>query len=835
MADGSVSTLTNPVTGTGTTNTLPKFTAASTIGNSLFTDNGTNGAFGGPNYSAGTGVRTFNITGPQFAGIAFWTGTSQYTADIFAYESTGNLLLNADPSNTLSASNILLNVDDINIAAFNTTNVTLTRGLIGTSATFSSLTAGYITKANSGGLLGNSIIYDSGGSIPKIAINGTTITDGNLLNIQGNQTSVNIGIVLNNTNATYPRIYSIQNVNNSLVFYDYTANAARLTISSTGATTINGASDSVLSLIAPSATAYVAFRNVGGKTWGIGNSFVGTNTNFQIYNLTDNVNALSFTAGGNATFAQDVRALNFSLMNDGFRGGVYTYKGISGGGTDFGITIFAEGGTGNGNIYFCPNGSATRFMSITTSNTVLVNTTSGVTGGGTLQVNGNVNINGLFQINGVTIGGGGGSGVTGSGTAGFITRWTGSTTLANGNIYDDGTNIGINTTSLSGLLTLRATVTNTPSISFQNVSGGPNSAISNFTSAAQTYTVIGTNAYVNNTANIARFSTSYAGCYIAFDEGTMVFGSGTASETPSGRMFLSPAGLLTVNNTIRSSNYGLVRASLFRGGLYTYDAVAGSGTDYGLTLFAEGGSGGGNIYFCPGSSTKVMTIDISGAMYMARVASNLTFADSVGGMYVRQNGSISGLKEELRIFGNSIAFYTHTGSRLVSITDGGNFIIGSSTDNGYKLQVNGSISFAYGFLSIFRGSSSANDIFVGNDGSRIYIGGNTYVAGNVTATGGFFDTSDSRLKIIIKDYQQPKGIENVAARMYLKNGRKELGYFAQDLQEILPSAVSEGTDGFLTLSYSQVHTAKIAVIEDKVTILEREVSELKTKLQKYEA
>jgi hypothetical protein len=41
MADGSVSTLTNPVTGTGTTNTLPKFTGASTIGNSNVSDNGT--------------------------------------------------------------------------------------------------------------------------------------------------------------------------------------------------------------------------------------------------------------------------------------------------------------------------------------------------------------------------------------------------------------------------------------------------------------------------------------------------------------------------------------------------------------------------------------------------------------------------------------------------------------------------------------------------------------------------------------------------------------------------------------------------------------------------
>jgi hypothetical protein len=46
MADGSVSTLTNPVTGTGTTNYVPKFTSASAIGNSQIFDNGTSVGIG---------------------------------------------------------------------------------------------------------------------------------------------------------------------------------------------------------------------------------------------------------------------------------------------------------------------------------------------------------------------------------------------------------------------------------------------------------------------------------------------------------------------------------------------------------------------------------------------------------------------------------------------------------------------------------------------------------------------------------------------------------------------------------------------------------------------
>jgi hypothetical protein len=54
MADGSVSTLSNPITGTGTTNFLPKFTGGSTLGNSLIFDNGTNVGIGTTTITSGT-------------------------------------------------------------------------------------------------------------------------------------------------------------------------------------------------------------------------------------------------------------------------------------------------------------------------------------------------------------------------------------------------------------------------------------------------------------------------------------------------------------------------------------------------------------------------------------------------------------------------------------------------------------------------------------------------------------------------------------------------------------------------------------------------------------
>ena len=800
-----IPSLTGYVTGTGTTNTLSKFTGSSTIGDSLFTDNGTNASFGGANYSSGTGVRTFNITAPSFAGVAFWTGTSQYTADIFSYQGTGNLLLNADPSNTLSASNILLNVDDINIAIFNTTNVTLTRALSGTSASFSSTIsatqgtftsnngviinstdASYVTFLRSGttygyiGTAGTASDIISGAATGDLTIRAQQkmlfATGGDTarmtLDASGNlglgvTPTVTAGITefAIGTSTSNPRISGIRDGVSAFAFSSDSGGTSlferrnlelRLgTNNSTKMFITNGGNVGIG--ITPSAWRTTdkvlqinnsALYDENGTNLWLGLNFYENSSGIYIFNnngyatsyrqdsgthkffISNNglaggnvtwTTAFQITAGGTGSFLYDVKALNYAIMSDGFRGGLYTYKGVSGAGTDYGITLFAEGGTGNGNIYFCPNGSVTKFMTITTSNTLLVNTASGVTGGGTLQVNGNVNINGVFQINGVTIGGGGGGGVTGAGTLGYHSRWTSSTSLGNSVIYDDGTNVGINTTSVPGLLTLRAAVSNTPSLVFQNVLGGPNSAISNYVSAAQTYTVIGTNAYVNNTANIARFSSSYAGCYIAFDEGTMVFGTGTSSENPSGKMSISPTGTVNFNVTTRSPNYGITRVSLFRGGLYTYDAVTGSGSDYGLTLFAEGGSGGGNIYFCPGGSYRAMTVNTSNNVLIGTSTDNGYRLQVSGDLYVSGSSiyvggvSYSGVQTFNNLVYLNSTTYVASGQGITWKGSSGttyDFSISNSGTvpyilSGVEIDLNAPLGMRYGLIYTFKGNGSA--------------------------------------------------------------------------------------------------------------------------------
>jgi hypothetical protein len=105
---------------------------------------------------------------------------------------------------------------------------------------------------------------------------------------------------------------------------------------------------------------------------------------------------------------------------------------------------------------------------------------------------------------------------------------------------------------------------------------------------------------------------------------------------------------------------------------------------------------------------------------------------------------------------------------------------------------------------------------------RIDSSGAIVCTSSVTAT-SFFESSDSRLKTLIHDNYQTKGIASITPKLYTKNGKVELGYYAQDFVGILDSAVSKGSDDMLSLSYREVLVAKVYA-------LEQEIKDLKAKM-----
>jgi hypothetical protein len=280
-------------------------------------------------------------------------------------------------------------------------------------------------------------------------------------------------------------------------------------------------------------------------------------------------------------------------------------------------------------------------------------------------------------------------------------------------------------------------------------------------------------------AGMMRGSTGLTGAYTIWTGG-------------SARLNVTSGGSVSINNLSGSGNRIVVANS--SGTLIS--AVIGSGLAFdGTTLTATGGSSGsisgsgtsGTIALFTGATSignSAISQSGSNITVTGDIRSNAIYRDYQGEALIHTSGSDT----QIGSFGagtpRTISLLAGNDRRLF-ITTGGRVLIGTTSDNGNLLRVNG---------TIFSDSS-------------------------VTAT-SFFESSDATLKTLIQDDYQAKGIDNVVAKLYIKNGKQELGYFAQDLESILPSAVNKGSDGLLNLSYREVHTAKIASLENRIKELE---------------
>jgi len=150
-----------------------------------------------------------------------------------------------------------------------------------------------------------------------------------------------------------------------------------------------------------------------------------------------------------------------------------------------------------------------------------------------------------------------------------------------------------------------------------------------------------------------------------------------------------------------TSVYRITQASVARGGLYTYNQVLGSGTDYSVGISSEAeafiATGGtttkrlvitsaGNVGI--GTTSPLNILDVKGAIFTGSYASSagVRFHDNVyginlGGIDASSIGIIQGSAFEV-------------GAANIALQpNGGNVLIGTTTDNGSKFQVTGAGTF----------------------------------------------------------------------------------------------------------------------------------------------
>lgn len=126
----------------------------------------------------------------------------------------------------------------------------------------------------------------------------------------------------------------------------------------------------------------------------------------------------------------------------------------------------------------------------------------------------------------------------------------------------------------------------------------------------------------------------------------------------------------------------------------------------------------------------------------------------------------------------------------------------------------------YNNIHIKSGSSAGSGIIIqAEDGVRI--------TGSVEASGGFFDTSDARVKANVKEIDASDA-DKVKLVEFDRTDKEHHGYgvIAQELEKVYPEMVNTDSEGFKSVNYNELAMVKIKYLEDKVARLEALVGRL---------
>jgi trimeric autotransporter adhesin len=148
-------------------------------------------------------------------------------------------------------------------------------------------------------------------------------------------------------------------------------------------------------------------------------------------------------------------------------------------------------------------------------------------------------------------------------------------------------------------------------------------------------------------------------------------------------------------------------------------------------------------------------------------------------------------------------------------------IFGSaSTAGSAGIQGAHTVNSATGYVAYFANSGSATGLYISN-------------------TAAWQSTSDERLKTDIQDLDAVSRLMQIKPRSYLWKSqatsdeptKRNLGFIAQEVQEVFPELVGESPDGMLSVEY----TGLIAPLVNTIQFLKAEIDALKAEVTALKA
>jgi hypothetical protein len=450
--------------------------------------------------------------------------------------------------------------------------------------------------------------------------------------------------------------------------------------------------------------------------------------------------------------------------------------------------------------------------------------------------------------------------VTGTGTTNYLPKFTGTSTIGNSAITDDGASVNV----ISRTLTI--TRGNHSAFGFEidqqstfafGSTNGKRVAIIRDATIADNGLQFGYDT-VDKTGIIAGAATS-AGAGIDFYTFNGSAWGNRARVTASGNLLIGTTtdngARLQVSGAIYSSdelyldNGKYLRFKRSSGGLSIQTLGIPSGTDDVRLLTT------GDFNVLNGSLTNLMTVKNSGNVGIgtASPASKLQIEGTGTGAWLTINRTDSGTNvidytqsgTRLGYIGyigsdlylnnataSATAFFTNSAERM-RITSSGNVLIGTTTDSGYKLNVAGEIGLdSYlrhnGDTDTFFGFSANDEIKFRTTGvDRLTIastGAATFSSlgtGTVYSNGGTLtntNPSDFNLKENIApiNYGLSEILQLNAVTFNWKNDTinqgKQYGFIAQEVEKIMPDLVKKGE--YLGLDKEAIFTTLVKAIQE---------------------
>lgn len=331
----------------------------------------------------------------------------------------------------------------------------------------------------------------------------------------------------------------------------------------------------------------------------------------------------------------------------------------------------------------------------------------------------------------VSLTAGGGSGLTGSGTTNYITKWTGATSLGNSVLYDNGTNIGIGTNNPQQLLHLYGT-SGVDGIMFPDGTVQTSAATGGIPNTLD-------QAYDQGGPGAGRIIDATDGAVrINGDDGFIITGtysSGDAIEVSGAgtRMFFNPQTAAFRSGYVNGTQWDAANIGSYS--IATGYNTTASGTH--SVAMGDGTQASGNFSFASGKSSVANGIS-STALGQGSIA------DGDYSLASGHNTTASGIQS--LALGRSD---TASGSTSIAIGDGNH----ASGNNG---------SIAMGFRSKATGGSSIALGFESFSTSGVAMGSQTLSSGSHAVAIGYRSTASGISSFAVGPDAMASGVESSA-------------------------------------------------------------------------